>query len=93
MLFPFLLDEAASECKFRKKTHTLTLSLSVTAKKPLPADDVLPVDDAPATAAVGSNGAAGAAASSSATPPRPMVDWQAKLGLQNTMMFQLVSTE
>lgn len=76
MLFPFLLDEERASCKFAKKTHTLTLTLPVTAKKPLPADEDLIIDEPAAIPAAST---------------APTVDWRAKLGLTNTVMFQLVS--
>lgn len=76
MLFPFLLDEERASCKFAKKTRTLTLTLPVTAKKPLPPDEELIIDELDATPAASA---------------APTVDWQAKLGLTNTVMFQLVS--
>ena len=78
MQFPFLIDEERSECKFSKKTHTLTLTLPVTEKKPLPDDDAIAIEelDTPAAAPA---------------PAAPTIDWQEKLGLTNTLMYQLVS--
>ena len=87
MLFPFLLDDASSECKFSKKTRTLTLTMPVTGLKALPADADLPIDAAHEPATPTSQSAATAAAA--ATPP--IIDWQAKLGLTNTFMYELVS--
>lgn len=74
-----MIDEERSECKFSKKTHTLTLTLPVTEKKPLPDDDAIAIEelDAPAAAAP--------------APATPAIDWQEKLGLTNTLMYQLVS--
>jgi hypothetical protein len=81
MTFPFFLDDERAECKFSKKNRTLTLTLPVTGLKPLPdveaAAPLLP--------------AASAASASSSAPQQPAVDWKAKLGLTNTLMYELVS--
>jgi hypothetical protein len=78
MTFPFFLDDERAECKFSKKNRTLTLTLPVTGLKPLPDVEPAPV-------------ASAAAFASSAPQQQPAVDWKAKLGLTNTLMYELVS--
>jgi hypothetical protein len=77
MSFPYLIDEETSECKFAKKTHTMTLTLPVTGVRDLDSElEAAAVAEAAVAAALDATKA-------------PIIDWQHRLALTNTIMSRL----
>jgi len=81
---PFVLDESgeSARCSFSKKNQTMTIIMPVKDKRKL--EEEAEREDGQTAAASTSKG-------TTVTSSKPMIDWSARLGLTNTLMYQLAS--